>query len=62
MNGERAGTDVIRDPPQPPTVITVEIVMDSTDFRRRGKKVGLIFWQQSLGEEADVIVSPAPIH
>jgi len=24
--------------------------------------VGLLFWQQSLGEDADVILSPAPIH
>ncbi len=32
------------------------------DFRRRGKKVALLFWQQSLGEDADIILSPAPIH
>ncbi len=31
-------------------------------FRARGKKVALVFWQQSLGEEADFILSPAPIH
>jgi predicted AlkP superfamily pyrophosphatase or phosphodiesterase len=31
-------------------------------FRRRGGTVGLLFWQQSLGEQADVILSPAPIH
>ena len=31
-------------------------------FRRRGGTVGLLFWQQSLGERADVILSPAPIH
>jgi len=30
--------------------------------RRAGKKIGLLFWQQSLGEAADVVVSPAPIH
>ena len=33
-----------------------------SDFRRRGGKVGLLFWQQSLGEAADLLVSPAPIH
>ena len=32
------------------------------DFRARGKKVGLLFWQQSLGEQADLILSPKPIH
>lgn len=32
------------------------------DFRRRGGTVGLLFWQQSLGENADVVLSPAPIH
>lgn len=32
------------------------------DFRARGKTVGLLFWQQSLGEAADLVVSPAPIH
>ena len=31
-------------------------------FRRRGRKVAMLFWQQSLGEEVDVILSPAPIH
>ena len=31
-------------------------------FRRRGGRVGVLFWQQSLGEAADVILSPAPIH
>lgn len=30
-------------------------------FRARGGKVGLMFWQQSLGEAVDLIVSPAPI-
>jgi len=30
--------------------------------RAAGEKVGLYFLQQSLGEAADVIVSPAPIH
>ncbi len=32
------------------------------DFRARGKTVGLMFWQQSMGEAADLIVTPAPIH
>jgi len=27
-----------------------------------GRGVGMLFWQQSLGEQADVVVSPAPIH
>ncbi len=31
-------------------------------FRKRGGAVGLLFWQQSLGEAADVVLSPAPIH
>lgn len=31
-------------------------------FRKRGKRVAVLFWQQSLGEEADQILSPAPIH
>ena len=28
----------------------------------RGAKVAILFWQQSLGEQADMIISPAPIH
>jgi predicted AlkP superfamily pyrophosphatase or phosphodiesterase len=32
------------------------------DFRRRGKRVALLFWQQSLGEEVDLLLSPTPIH
>ena len=31
-------------------------------FRANGGTVGLMFWQQSLGESADLIVSPRPIH
>lgn len=31
-------------------------------FREKGGRVGMMFWQQSLGEEADLILSPAPIH
>ena len=32
------------------------------DFRARGKKVGMMFWQQSMGEAVDLVVTPAPIH
>lgn len=32
------------------------------DFRARGKKVGMMFWQQSMGEAVDLIATPAPIH
>ena len=31
-------------------------------FRARGGRVGLYFFQQSLGEQVDEVVSPAPIH
>ena len=31
-------------------------------FRARGKKVGLLFWQQSLGEQVDLLLSPKPVH
>lgn len=31
-------------------------------FRSRGHTVGMLFWQQSLGESVDVLLSPAPIH
>lgn len=31
-------------------------------FRKRGKRVAMLFWQQSLGESVDYILSPAPIH
>ena len=30
--------------------------------RAAGRRVAMLFWQQSLGEAADMIVSPAPIH
>ena len=33
-----------------------------TNFRLRGKRVGMVFWQQSLGETVDLILSPAPVH
>ncbi|MCP4451934.1 MAG: alkaline phosphatase family protein, partial [Planctomycetes bacterium] len=32
------------------------------DFRRAGKTVAMLFWQQSLGEDVDIVLSPAPIH
>jgi len=32
------------------------------EARARGKKVGMMFWQQSLGEEVDLLVSPKPVH
>ncbi|MEQ1861345.1 MAG: nucleotide pyrophosphatase/phosphodiesterase family protein [Chthoniobacteraceae bacterium] len=31
-------------------------------FRARGGKVGMMFWQQSMGEDVDLIATPAPIH
>lgn len=31
-------------------------------FRRKGRRVAILFWQQSLCEAADIILSPAPIH
>ena len=31
-------------------------------FREKGKTVGMLFWQQSLGEDVDILLSPAPIH
>lgn len=31
-------------------------------LRAEGRKVGLLFWQQSLGEAADIVLSPRPIH
>ena len=32
------------------------------NFRQAGKKVAMLFWQQSLGEDVDILLSPAPIH
>lgn len=32
------------------------------DARDAGMTVGIFFWQQSLGEAADFVISPAPIH
>lgn len=31
-------------------------------FRADGGTVGMMFWQQSLGESVDLVLSPAPIH
>ncbi len=31
-------------------------------YRAAGHRVALLFWQQSLGESADMLLSPAPIH
>ena len=31
-------------------------------LREQGRKVALLFWQQSLGEEVDYVLSPRPIH
>ncbi len=31
-------------------------------FRANGGRVGMMFWQQSLGEDLDLVLSPAPIH
>jgi len=31
-------------------------------FRARGGTVGMLFWQQSLGETVDIVVSPQPVH
>ena len=30
--------------------------------RAAGRSVGMFFWQQSLGEAADYVISPAPVH
>jgi predicted AlkP superfamily pyrophosphatase or phosphodiesterase len=31
-------------------------------FREQGGRVGMMFWQQSMGEEVDLLLTPAPIH
>lgn len=31
-------------------------------FRARGGRVGMMFWQQSLGESVDMVLSPRPVH
>jgi predicted AlkP superfamily pyrophosphatase or phosphodiesterase len=30
--------------------------------RQTGKRVGMLFWQQSLGESVDLVLTPKPIH
>ncbi len=32
------------------------------EFREKGNRVGLMFWQQGLGEDVDLVLSPKPIH
>ncbi len=32
------------------------------NFRRNGGRVGMMFWQQSLGTDVDLVLSPAPVH
>ena len=32
------------------------------EARKHGKRVGMLFWQQSLGENVDLLLSPKPIH
>jgi predicted AlkP superfamily pyrophosphatase or phosphodiesterase len=31
-------------------------------YRKKGGRVAMLFWQQSLGEAVDMMLSPAPIH
>jgi len=31
-------------------------------LREAGRRVGMFFWQQSLGESVDMVLSPAPVH
>jgi len=31
-------------------------------LRQEGRRVGLLFWQQSLGEDVDVLLTPWPVH
>ncbi len=33
-----------------------------SQFRAAGQRVGMLFWQHSLGEEVDVLLSPWPVH
>ncbi len=32
------------------------------DLRNAGRTVAMLFWQQSMGEDVDIVVTPAPIH
>ena len=45
---------------QSSSLVSGERIWDG--FRRAGSTVGIVFWQQSLGTDADVALSPAPIH
>jgi predicted AlkP superfamily pyrophosphatase or phosphodiesterase len=45
---------------QASTLVAGPRIWDS--LRRSGKRVALLFWQQSLGEDVDILLSPAPIH
>jgi hypothetical protein len=31
-------------------------------LRRAGQKAAMLFWQQSMGEQVDIVMTPAPIH
>jgi predicted AlkP superfamily pyrophosphatase or phosphodiesterase len=31
-------------------------------FRAKGRSVAMLFWQQSMGEAVDMLLSPAPVH
>ena len=45
---------------QASTLVDGRRIWDS--FREQGGRVGMMFWQQSLGENVDLVLSPAPIH
>ena len=45
---------------QSASLVTGPRIWDS--LRAGGAKVGMYFWQQSLGESVDYVLSPAPIH
>jgi predicted AlkP superfamily pyrophosphatase or phosphodiesterase len=33
-----------------------------SNFRAAGHRVAMLYWQQSLGEDVDMLLSPAPVH
>ncbi len=45
---------------QSSAMVDGERIWDSA--RAAGRTVGMLFWQQSLGERVDLLLSPAPIH
>jgi len=45
---------------QSSTLVEGARIWDS--FREKGHSVGMFFWQQSLGEKVDMVLSPKPIH